>query len=199
MFAGLLLLVMMVGTFSPADADISLGFDPPSQTVTVGTPFTVDLTIAGLGGGVAPSLGAFDLNVTFDSLILGYQNVVFGDPSLGDQLDLSGYGTIQITDASVAGVVNLAELSFDSIDILNSLQPASFVLARLTFDSLAAGTSTLDLTITAIGDAAGDPLAATTTGGTVTVTASVPEAGTILLLVSGLVGLGIATLKYRQG
>jgi len=53
----------------PASA-IIIDFNPPSQSMNVGSTTTVDLIISGVGDGAVPSLGIFDLDIGFDSSIL---------------------------------------------------------------------------------------------------------------------------------
>jgi hypothetical protein len=69
----------------PNSHAISIGFSPASTSGIVGSSLNVDLFISGLGSGTGPSIGEFDLDVMFDSNILGLSSV-----ACGDQLDLFG-------------------------------------------------------------------------------------------------------------
>jgi len=178
----------------PAEADL-LTVDPTSQTANLGSPVNVGVSISGLGMFMAPSLGAYDINVNFDPTILQLLGVTFGDPIFGDQLDLTGLGSIQ-SEISGLGTVELFELSFDSIDELNANQAPEFELGTLAFRALGLGTSPITISINALSDAYGDVLVAGTQNGTVMVNpAPVPEASSIFLL--GTV-VGLITMRRRR-
>jgi hypothetical protein len=191
---GAFIVIVMLSITTQSHA-ITIGFDPVSQNVSLGSPAVVDLFISGLGDLTAPSLSTFDLDVTFDSSILSFSSAAYGDPVLGDQLDLFGFGSI-ITTTPGAGYVNLFELSLDSIDDLNNLQAGAFTLATLTFDTIGIGTSPLGLSVNALGDENGDSLDAYIQSGSVNVRGNaVPEPGTLLLVCSGLAGIGFFRRK----
>jgi len=176
---------------------VSISLDPINTDVMVGDWFTVNLVIAGLGHMSAPSLSVFDIDMAYDPTILSTPDVQFGDPVLGDQLDLSGFGSITAVTIGAAGSVNLFELSFDFPHDLDALQTGEFVLATLTFEALTEGTSGLTPTVVNLGDSYGDRLTIDEVlGGRVTV-AQVPEPSTLLLFGTGLVGIGIFRRKFK--
>jgi len=185
----ILVLAVLMITASVASADVILELQPSSQSVTPGSPIMVDINIAGLGD--PPSLGTFDINVAFDSTILSFDNFAFGDPVLGDQLDPTGGGNTIGFANSGTGTVELFEVSLDSDTTLNTLQPASFTLGVLTFDTIGVGTSPLTLSINVLGDADGNSLSASLRNGSVDVGAAtaVPEPSSVLLLATGLLAI----------
>jgi hypothetical protein len=174
-------------------ADIILSIDPSSETVPLGSQVTVNIDIAGLGGGTA--LGTYDLNVGFDPTLLSYDSIVFGN-----QVDISGLGDIQFVTPGT-GTVEVFELSLDSPSELNSLQASSFTLAALTFDTLATGSnSPVALSVNALGDAFGNSLTADLENGSVTINApsAVAEPATVPLLGAGLFFIVALRIRHQQ-
>lgn len=178
----------------PAQAAV-LSVVPSASTIAPGGAVAVDIVISDLGDGVAPSLGTFDLNLDFDPATLGFVSATFGN-----QLDILGLGSLQGVDDSVAGTVNVFELSFDSASDLNDLQAASFTLVTLTFTALAGGLSDLLITILSLGDADGAALDAGIVNASVTVndSAVIPLPGALPLLLSGLAALGFFSRRRRS-
>jgi hypothetical protein len=193
-------LAVILGLVAASDAALAQTVSIGSETVTAGGIATVALDISGLGQGTA--LGAFDVALGFNPTIISFDSASFGDPKLGDQLNLEGYGTFSaITPGS--GQVDLTELSFDSPTALQSSQATSFTLATLSFDTVGTGTSALSLSVNGLGgfsDQNGNALTPTLQGGAITVqggtTAQAPELGSgsaaaaITLLLGGLMVAG---------
>jgi hypothetical protein len=175
---------------------ITLTLSPASQTATAGQalPVFVDLGIADLGNGLAPSLGIFDLRVSFNPTVLRFVGATYGTG-----LDL-GFGSVQIPATAAGGEVSLFEVALASALDLDASQSGAFVLAQLSFSAIGAGVSALDILLTTLGDAAGDPLAAQIIGASVTVERGdqqVPEPGSIVLVGAALLGLCLNAARRR--
>ncbi len=202
----ILIAAVMTLFISPADA-VTIGLDPSSQTV-MGRNFYVELTINGLGEFEAPSLGAFDLDISFDPSIVRFRRAEYGDPFFAnDQLDPLGTGGTLTQTTKGFGSVNLLETSLVDVETLNDFQLPEFTLAMLFFDALAPGTSPLNILINELGDAegnslydfrdaSGSPLTIETASGSVSVSL-VPEPSTLLLLSAGL--FGSVFLRRKKG
>lgn len=197
LIANLACLLLLLGV-APAQA-ILLAFTPSSQTVASGSMASVSLSIAGLDG--ATALGGFDLDISFNPAILSLRGVSFGDPSLGDQLDLGGRGAVICSpgyDAFLScpadlagGMINLFELSLDTADALNDFQLDGFILATLWFEALSPGQSNLSVIRLVLPDALGGGLIAGIQSGRITVAApnAIPAPSSLALLVVGMVML----------
>lgn len=155
----------------------SLSLTPAAQVASLGAPVEVQLQISQLGDGTAPSLGAFDLVISFDPAVLTFDSVAFGgmlSPVLGSVSD-------SMLDTA-AGTLNLFEVSLELPATLDNGQPGQFLLASLHFSATGSGTSALNLSDVLLGDANGDPLLADNIqGASVTVRQgqAVPEGGMI--------------------
>lgn len=180
----ILCLLVLLGLGMQAQATL-ISFMPSSQQMGLGGTTTVDLVISELGDDI---VSAFDLSIFFDDTILGYESFEFGTG-----LDIFGFGTINDAIDWGFGEVEVFELSFDFDEDLDLFQPNSFVLGTFTFTGLQFGTSALDIFVWAVGGAF-DPatgfvteLDVTTVSGSI----EVPEPGTLLLFMGGLLCLGM--------
>lgn len=181
----------------------SIGLSPSQNMVTVGTGFTVDLLISGLGDHMAPSLAGFDVNISFDDSVLGLTGISFTD-ALGNQAlgeSLSDFSSL------IPGSVNLYQVSFleDSqancifcIDpLLEDLQGGSMTLATLTFNALAVGSTDLELLVNVLSNGIGDEIFADSSSAMVSV-AAVPLPAAIWLFIGTLPVFGFAKSRSRS-
>lgn len=178
---------------------ISLSFLPSTQVVNQGDSVAVELVISGLGNQTAPSLGVFDLNVDFNPSLISLSQVTFGN---GLNLGNSG-GSSSTASMTIPGSINLFEFSLQASEDLNNLQPATFPLAQLVFDTVGIGTSLLELSPPSglseilLGDADGIPLILSSSfNGSITINPSattIPESSSSW----GIIGIGVLLLKLK--
>ncbi|MCB1770881.1 MAG: PEP-CTERM sorting domain-containing protein [Candidatus Competibacteraceae bacterium] len=191
------LLGVMLALTSTASMAIVLRINPATLDVAVGDTVMLDVEVDGLGDQVAPSLGAYDIDVTYDPALFGFVEVIFGTG-----LDVFGLGNLPEAIDDGVGMVNLSEFSFDDPVDLIPYQPATFTLATLKFTTKAVGSSPFGLVVTELGDEQGDPFQDTTiTGGSVTITeaaTTVPEPASTALWAVGLLGLVVTTRRRRR-
>lgn len=183
---------------------LTFEFDTARPSVILGDMLSVDLVVSGLGEYGPDSLGTFDLEIIYDSSVLafsGYELGGFlGDTFFGEAISLGEWSS---------GQVNIAEESLLDADkfsgpayfgpYLDEIQPGSFTLATLSFDTIALGKSTLNLGYSTFGDGFGNPLTLENNPfADITVSAApVPEPASILLFSTGLAGLA-TTLRKRK-
>ncbi len=173
-----------------AQSSISLGFTSATQTAN---RLEIGLQVSGLGAATTPALSAYDLDIHFDTSLLNYTGITFGDPLLGNQLDVFNLGSNSTAaELTSIGIVNLFELSLDTPADLNAWQADTFILATLRFDILNHGSSALTLNVNVFDDADAMALSPAVQSGTIT---TVPLPSAVWLW---LAGLGIMTKRWRR-
>ena len=156
---------------------------------------TVSIWVEQLGDGLAPSIGAWDLNITLTDGNGGTapQSAIYGTPTLHNEMNPAGTGsTTQNLPVLGATNVNLFQIANGDVSIsdLNSLQSSSFILAQVVYQMGALpGESLLELCTPnpvdcLLGDAAGFNLSfdIEPVDGLVLTVAELPEPGLVLVL-----------------
>lgn len=168
----------------PSDSDINIGDD-----------VSLNVTISGLQNASAPSLGVYDLKLNYDSNLFAIKSISFGDSTQGNQLDLSGFGSLQTSDAG-NGWLNVFELSFDAAEDLDNFQTSDFSLFSVIFTALDKGTGLFAVTANSFGDAYGNNLLVDSINNT-SVNVQVPEPTGIALISLGLLALGATRINRK--
>ena len=191
--SNILIIVGALVTSLSANA-VTLDLSPATSSVNLGDSVEVELRIAGLGVGTAPSLGAYDFTLEFNPAVLGFGAFTFGDPVLGNHLDLAGFGTVSGFDGGTAGQLNVFEISLDLAGDLDALQASSFALGTISFNALGNGVSPLQFTSAVWSDAGGNPLAVQLGSGSI----SVPEPVSGGIVVAGAVLFALAARQLKR-
>ena len=80
-----------------------------------------------MGDGTAPSVGAFDIDISYDNSILEFQSLVFGD-----RLALSGTNSFQESSVMMPNTINLVEVSTNTSQELDIIASSSFLTQAST-------------------------------------------------------------------
>ncbi|MDR7091176.1 cohesin domain-containing protein [Cellvibrio fibrivorans] len=184
LFAGLLALGLSLSLNAHA---ISIDLIANQTAVNVGDNIEVQVRISGLSDASAPALGVYDVNFNYDASLFNFSSILWGDSTLGNQLDLNGFGSLQDSSSGLDWLSAL-EISFDDALDLELLQAGEFTLFSVLLNAVAIGSGNFSLTVNTIGDAYGNDLSIDTiTGTTVNVASiSVPEPSSLLLLLGML-------------
>lgn len=134
---------------------------------------TVSATIAisGVESLAEPSLGAYDLDLSYDTSVLAFTSIDFGS--------FLGGPSSSLQDVNVSGgVVDFAEVSLLSTALLQAIQPDDFILATVYFTSLVMEETLTELSITSaiLSDGNGAQISASLPG-SIELTAVIPEPG----------------------
>ncbi|MEQ1560352.1 MAG: cohesin domain-containing protein [Methyloglobulus sp.] len=149
----------------------TLQINPISTQVDKGKTFSVSINISGLRS--TQALGGYDISLGYNTDLLQFKSATFGDPKLGDQLDLSGKGLNSPLVTADSSSINLIEFSLDDSADLLAKQADDFTLATLYFTALTTGTSPLALSLNSLSDSEANPLLASSNNGSVTINAPV--------------------------
>lgn len=190
-----ILLALGLGVSAQTHAAFTLELVPGSQQINLGENVEIHVKVSGLNQGTAPALGDYDVNINYDSNLFTVDNVIWGGPAQGNQLDLNGFSGLFGSDLPSAGNLHLFQISFDNPLDLESMQSDSFTLFSLVLSSMATGSGNFSLTVNAFGDAYGNSLMLDSIAGTTTVSVSpvapvpIPAALPLLLSALGMLGL----------
>jgi hypothetical protein len=179
---------LLAAAASPLQADLILSVSPAFQTITAGQTVLEQINVSGVAGGTA-NVGAFDLHLDFDPLVLAPLKVSFG-VSLGDPSS-QAFTSVSL----LPGQAQLAEASLLDAATLEAAQANAFGLAQIEFEVVGTGISALSFSQTVVDDPFGGKLTVTSTPGTLT---GVPEANSLMLVFLGLAAAGVGCAGKKR-
>lgn len=196
--------LVLAGLSNLALALPTISFNPTPAFGGIGGSIFVDLVWNGDG---ANYIGDFDVDIAYDGSIVSLAGADV-DPQFGVDTFGCGYDGFFCDYSDSPGLVNIFEVSFDSVADLTANQDGlgnSFVLATLEFIGLTDGITTLALSENAVGNAYGLPFEHVLTDGLICVGTgsencpidNVPEPAAFYLLAMGLVTTLLARRKLR--
>lgn len=152
--AGLGFALLALPIYAHAGDQVILSLVADAESVPPGGPLTVHVTASGLGAFSEPSLGGFDVALTFDPAIFefvgAFTGLDLGDPNLGEAIEVS---------TSEGDSYQTLVLSLLTPEELIANQSDSVVLFSAYFDALGQGDGVFDLALNApLSDAFGNPL-----------------------------------------
>ena len=171
----ILTVFLVVLFFSGTSFATTIDLMPASASIDVDGSIDVDIVISGLD---ADNLADFSIDLNYDAAVLSFTGY-----TLGSELTDPLWGQDDWSTGDSGGVINLSELSW--LEDLSS-QPDSFTLATVSFDGITVGTSALTISNLVLGSDLYLPIFADVNGGSIEVSAPVPEPTTMLLFGIGL-------------
>lgn len=169
---GAAMLLAISGQQAWAANTATVGLSPSNQTVNINDLFSVSVKVSS----ASDLIGAYDFGVLLGTAgVASLQSVTFS----------GALGADAIQTQSLPGSFAEVSLALSTLD-LAPLQSGAFTLATLNFKALAAGTTTVSLSPTLVGDFNGDAMSLALTDASVTVkggmVGSIPEPSTYVLM-----------------
>ena len=169
-----------------------VSIDPATSFGSIGGTVIVDILWDGDG---SQYIGDWNIDLSYDSTVVSYSGSTF-------HLGVDSFGCIDIIsceDASVPGLIDLFEVSFDfPADLIANQDSLSktFKLATLEFTGIADGISPLLFGQTTFGDENGLAFTPVLANGRICIgnadcTVSVPEPTTLSIFLIGIAGLAL--------
>lgn len=140
---------ILAGLFTAQSAQaLVLEMNPLTQTKDIGQILSYDVWVKGVGPEIVT---AYDIDIAYNTSILSLSSVVFGNGlNLGNDSD-----SFQLK----SGTVNVNEVTLLADSVLAADQNDDFLLFKLDFKGLAAGTSSLTMTVNSMaGHSEPDPI-----------------------------------------
>ena len=162
--------LVLGGVFAPRDGRAQgtarIFIDPPAQTVGVESgPFEVRVMVDDVT--TPQGLGGYTLVVSYDPTVL--RGRVVSDSGLIGSTGNTAFCPATGVDNEIGRAAHLC-FTIPLVPEPGPIVTEPQELARVTFEPVAVGTTTLDLTSTSLVDPQGEPIPSTTTNGQVTVT-----------------------------